>query len=223
MDILSTVSSYFKTGGPFMYIILSTGVIMLAIAMERIWVIGRAASLNGQKFTHDLEVLVGRGEMTSALDLARSVGTPAGQVARSVLASGSQTPEGAQQAADTAATIFLPRLTRRLPHLSMLANVATLLGLLGTIFGLTTAFSAVGAADASQRSAFLAAGISQALNTTSFGLIIAVPALLCHGVLVARVESIVDQVDEVSARLVRALTARRTAADEVAQRERGVA
>jgi biopolymer transport protein ExbB/TolQ len=88
----------------------------------------------------------------------------------------------------------------------MLANVATLLGLLGTIFGLTTAFSAVGAADPAQRSAFLAAGISQALNTTSFGLIVAVPTLIGHGYLVSAVDRIVDHVDEVSIRLVRALS-----------------
>jgi biopolymer transport protein ExbB/TolQ len=87
----------------------------------------------------------------------------------------------------------------------MLANVATLLGLLGTIFGLTTAFSAVGAADPAQRSAFLAAGISQALNTTSFGLIVAVPTLVAHGFLVSTVERIVEQVDDVSVRLVRGL------------------
>jgi biopolymer transport protein ExbB/TolQ len=88
----------------------------------------------------------------------------------------------------------------------MLANAATLLGLLGTIFGLTTAFAAVDAADPSQRSAFLAAGISQALNTTAFGLIVAVPALLVHGFLVSKVEGIVDSVDALSVRLISLLT-----------------
>jgi len=102
----------------------------------------------------------------------------------------------------------LPALSRRLPYLSMLANVATLLGLLGTIFGLTTAFAAVGAADPSQRSAFLAAGISQALNTTAFGLMVAVPAMIAHSFLVGRVEGIVEQIDEVSVKLVRAMTGR---------------
>ena len=101
---------------------------------------------------------------------------------------------------------MLPPLSRRLPALVLLANIATLLGLLGTIFGLIEAFSAVGAADPSQRSAFLARGISQALNTTAFGLILAVPGLLVHGFLVGRVERIVEQVDGVAVRLVRALS-----------------
>ena len=89
-----------------------------------------------------------------------------------------------QAAADDAATLALPPLSRRLPHLNVLANVATLLGLLGTISGLITAFSAVGAADPAQRSAFMAAGISTALNATAFGLIIAIPTLILQGFLV---------------------------------------
>ena len=203
MHVFSAVSTYFKTGGPFMYIILATGVLILAIALERMWVIGRASSLNSKKFGNDLERLVGSGELNKAIGLCRRVNTPASKVALHVFTAGSDAD--AQVAADEAATLVLPPLGRRLPHLSMLANVATLLGLLGTIFGLTTAFSAVGAADPAQRSAFLAAGISQALNTTSFGLIVAVPTLIAHGYYVSAVERVVDHVDEVSIRLIRGL------------------
>jgi biopolymer transport protein ExbB/TolQ len=113
-----------------------------------------------------------------------------------------------QNAADNAAAIVLPPLSRRLPYLATLANVATLLGLLGTIFGLITAFSAVSASDPSQRSAFLAVGISQALNTTAFGLIVAVPTLLLHGFLAGKVEHVADSIDETSARLIEALNRR---------------
>jgi biopolymer transport protein ExbB/TolQ len=90
----------------------------------------------------------------------------------------------------------------------MLANVSTLLGLLGTIFGLITAFSAVDAADPSQRSAFLARGISEALNTTAFGLIVAVPTLLLHGFLVSKVEAVVEAVDQATVRVIDALSRR---------------
>lgn len=208
MDVLATVSTYFKTGGPFMYIILGVGVLALAMVLERLWVIGRASSLNGEKFAGDLERLIAKGEMNAAAGLCKKMNTPASRVALHVLASGAPSEEKLQMAADAAATLVLPPLARRLPHLTMLANVATLLGLLGTIFGLTTAFSAVGAADPTQRSAFLAAGISQALNTTSFGLIVAVPTLIAHGFLVSTVERVVEQVDEVSIRLTRVLCRR---------------
>ena len=87
----------------------------------------------------------------------------------------------------------------------MLANSATLIGLLGTITGLITAISGVGVADAAQRSAYLAAGISEALHTTAFGLVIAIPTLMIQGWLNGRVESVAQDVDEMSIRLSKAL------------------
>jgi biopolymer transport protein ExbB/TolQ len=208
MNPLAMFSSFFQNGGPFMYVILGTGVTILALVAERFWVIGRAASVNSGKLTRDLLSRVNKGDTTGAADLCRKVKGPVATVAQSILSRNETDEEKLQNAADGAATIVLPRLSRRLPYLSMLANAATLLGLLGTIFGLTTAFSAVGAADPAQRSAFLAAGISQALNTTAFGLIVAVPTLLLHGFLVSKVESVVESVDETSVRLIQALTAR---------------
>jgi len=101
----------------------------------------------------------------------------------------------------------MPPLTRRLAHLNVLANIATLVGLLGTISGLITAFAAVGAADPSQRSAFLASGISMALNATAFGLLVAIPTLVTQGFLVGIVEGIAEQVEESGIRVVRALIA----------------
>jgi biopolymer transport protein ExbB len=206
MNSLSIFADFFKNGGPFMYVILITAVTILALAAERFWVIGRAASFNSGKLTRDLLQRVSRGEISSAADLCRKVNGPVATVAHAILTRNHPSEEALQNAADGAATIVLPRLSRRLPYLSMLANSATLLGLLGTIFGLTTAFSAVGAADPAQRSAFLAAGISQALNTTAFGLIVAVPTLLLHGFLVSKVESIIESVDETSVRLIQAIS-----------------
>lgn len=190
-----------------MFIILATGVVMVAIIAERFWVIGRAGSLNSGRFVKDVVKQLSAGDLNGAMTLCRKVKSPAGRVAYAIVSTqGSE--ETLNNAADGAAVVVLPALSRRLPYLSMLANVATLLGLLGTIFGLTTAFAAVGAADPSQRSAFLAAGISQALNTTAFGLMVAVPAMIAHSFLVGRVEGIVEQIDEVSVKLVRAMTGR---------------
>jgi len=206
MDVVSTVATFFKSGGPFMYIILATAVIIVAVALERMIVLARVSSVNAKKLADDLVRHAQRGDLSGALNLVRGAKAPGARVAEAILETGTTDEQSLQNAADGAATLALPPLAKRLPYLNMLANVATLLGLLGTIFGLTTAFSAVGAADPSQRSAFLAAGISQALNTTAFGLIVAVPTLLLHGFLVNRLESIVEQVDEISIRLIRAMT-----------------
>lgn len=205
MSALSQFATFFQGGGPFMYVILVLGVFLLAGALERFWVIARASAWNGDKFTKDLADRVAKGDFQGARELARKVQSPMGQVAFAILSSHSRDEDSLLNAADGESAMVLPPLSRRLPLLSLFANTATLLGLLGTIFGLTTAFAAVGAADPSQRSAFLAAGISQALNTTAFGLIVAVPGMLMHGFLVGRVERIVEQVDGVTVKLVRAL------------------
>jgi biopolymer transport protein ExbB/TolQ len=206
MNPLAAFAGFFKSGGPFMYVILCTGVVILGLAAERFWVIGRAASINHAKLMRDVVQRIAKGDVVGAADLCRKVKGPVASVAQAILSRGHVDEDKLQNAADGAATIVLPPLSRRLPYLSMLANVATLLGLLGTIFGLTTAFSAVGAADPAQRSAFLAVGISQALNTTAFGLIVAVPTLLLHSFLVSKVEGIVENIDEASVRLVDALS-----------------
>ena len=206
MNPLSQFAAFFQEGGPFMPIILAVGVAMLAVTLERTWVLGLASKWNVDKLVHDLADKVNRGDTRGAVDLASKVKGPAAQVAAAILGCDSRQEEKLLNAADGEAALVLPPLSRRLPALVLLANIATLLGLLGTIFGLIEAFSAVGAADPSQRSAFLARGISQALNTTAFGLILAVPGLLAHGFLVGRVERIVEQVDGVAVRLVRALS-----------------
>jgi biopolymer transport protein ExbB/TolQ len=173
----------------------------------------------------DVVRAVKKGDMASARNISRMSGAPAAQVAQAMLLSTDTDPARLQSVADDAATLALSPLARRLPHLNVLANVATLLGLLGTISGLITAFSAVGAADPAQRSAFMAAGISTALNATAFGLIIAIPTLLLQGFLVGMVDGVAEQVDEMSIRLTQALTLRATnlGASQVVAMKAGVA
>ena len=205
MNELSAAATFFKEGGIFMYFMLATAVVVISISMERFIVIGRASSFNGRKLVDDLVRLVGKREIGAARNLSRVSNAPAARVAAAILMVADGDVARMHSAADDAATLALSPLSRRLPHLNVLANVATLLGLLGTISGLITAFSAVGAADPAQRSAFMAAGISTALNATAFGLIIAIPTLLIQGYLVGMVEGVADQADEMSIRLSQAL------------------
>ena len=161
MDLLSGFATFFRNGGPFMFVILAIGVVALAIILERFWTIGRAGSIDSRKLLKDLEGRISQGDLVGALSLSKQVTGPVAHVASSVLSSDMRNDDRIYNAAESAATIVLPPLSRRLALLGVLANTATLLGLLGTIFGLTTAFSAVGAADPAQRSAFLAAGIPE--------------------------------------------------------------
>jgi len=205
MNFLSDLASLYREGGIFMNFMLATAVLVIAIAIERFIVIVPAASLNTKKLVQDLVSFVNAGDVNSARNVSRLSNAPAARVAFAMIQASSAGEEKVQAAADDATTLALAPLQRRVSHLNLLANVATLLGLLGTISGLITAFSGVGAADPSQRSAFLAAGISTALNTTAFGLMIAVPTLLIQGYLVGMLDGIQEQVDEVTIRLAQVL------------------
>ncbi len=205
MNELAGVASFFKQGGLVMYAILGIGVVAAAIGMERFFVITWASRLNGRKLTNDVVNHIQRGDLTSARNVSRMSSAPAAQVVQAVLAVPELDENKLQSAAEDAAALAMPPLTRRLAHLNVLANIATLVGLLGTITGLITAFAAVGAADPSQRSAFLAGGISMALNATAFGLIVAIPTLVTQGFLVGIVEGIAEQVEESGIRVSRAL------------------
>lgn len=203
--------AFFKEGGIVMYFMLAIAVVVVAIAAERFIVIGRAGGLHGRRLIEDLLRMARQGDFVGARNACRASNAPVARVAEALLMVAGEDEARLQAAADDAATLALAPLSRRLPHLNVLANVATLLGLLGTISGLITAFAGVGAADPSQRSAFMAAGISTALNATAFGLMIAIPTLIVQGLLTGRVEDVAEQVDEVSIRLGQALTARRAA------------
>jgi biopolymer transport protein ExbB/TolQ len=103
----------------------------------------------------------------------------------------------------------VPKLEKRTHYLASFANIATLLGLLGTIIGLIQAFQAVSNASPAERADLLAASISVAMNTTAFGLIVAIPLLLVHSVLQSKTTSIVDSLEMASVKFLNTVVERR--------------
>ena len=205
MNVLNTVATFYKEGGMFMHAVLVIAVLVIAIIAERLIVIGKAASLDANRLTDDLVRRVADGDVSGARQLVAGTTQPLASVAVAMLDSGAADERALQDAGGDAATLVLPDLMKRLNYLGMLANSATLIGLLGTITGLITAISGVGVADAAQRSAYLTSGIAEALHTTAFGLMVAIPTLLLQGWLNGRVESLADQMDQMGIRLGRAL------------------
>jgi biopolymer transport protein ExbB/TolQ len=100
----------------------------------------------------------------------------------------------------------VPQYTRRLHYLSMLANVATLMGLLGTIHGLILSFQAVATADPAMKQTLLANGISVSMYTTALGLAVAIPLMVCYSFLVSRQNILVEQLQEKCGKLTELLT-----------------
>ncbi|MCR4438588.1 MAG: MotA/TolQ/ExbB proton channel family protein [bacterium] len=207
---LETIAAFFKHGGPFMYVIALAMVFGYAIAIERIIVLAFRTRIDTPAFVNRIQELVHSGNVARAIEYARRSEAPLPRIVRAGL---EQFQNGGgekdvQRAFELAALVEVPKLEKRTHYLSTIANVATLLGLLGTIFGLIVSFQAVAQAEAAQKAELLSVGISQAMNTTAFGLIVAIPCLLAYGYLQEKTNGIVDEINESVARIFQGLTVR---------------
>ena len=202
---MNTVLEWYRNGGPVMNAILLVAVVGLAVFLERFYTIVIRSKINGRAFIERVIQLVRAGKIEDAIKLCAQSNAALPDMGLLILRSRSRDESDLQNVADAAALAVIPRLTRRLQYLPMLANVATLLGLLGTIFGLRAAFQSVSLAAAAERSERLASGIAIALNATGFGLLTGVPLSVAHAYLVSQAETIIEQIDEFSVRLINAL------------------
>ncbi len=205
---MQSLLEWFRNGGPIMWPILLVALAGLAVFLERFYVIIVRSRINGPAFIERVMQLVRAQKPEDAMRLCAQSHAPLPDIGLLILRSKSREEGDLQNVADAASLSVIPRLTRRLQYLPVLANVATLIGLFGTIFGLKAAFASVAAASAAQRADKLAAGIAIALNATGFGLATAIPLTLAHSYLASQAEEIIEQVDEFSVRLINALVER---------------
>jgi biopolymer transport protein ExbB/TolQ len=203
---LDYINLAFENGGPFMYIILITLAIGLAIMIERFIYVAIKNRIDTTAFVSRILELVKQGNIKSAINLCNQSKAALPVITKAGLQVYGENPKDVQNAFELAAMAELPKLERRTHYLSMIANVATLLGLLGTIIGLIQSFQAVANADSSQKAALLSAGISVAMNTTAFGLIVAIPCMVSHSFIQSKTNAIIDDINENVARLYQYLT-----------------
>ena len=196
MDLYATVVGFFQDGGPFMYpiaIVLGVGV---AIALERYFYLTSQTRVNRRDFERILPLLKQRrarelGELTRKSKSAMS----------RIVADGMNRQTSTRRRSDIEYAMeeglleVLPNIERRTPYLATFANIATLLGLLGTIIGLIAAFTAVANADPAEKATLLSQSISLAMNTTAFGLMAAIPLLLIHSMLQSKTSAIVESLE----------------------------
>ena len=200
----------FKEGGPFMYAILTAAVFAMAIAFERLFYIIFRANINATAFMSQIQKLIMANNIDRAIKLCNAEPHAAlPKVVKAGLTRANRTEKEIENAIDEATLEVSPILNKRTGYLAMLANVATLLGLLGTVLGLIQAFEAVAHASAEMKQTLLAAGISIAMYTTAGGLMVAIPTLILHSIVMARTNKIMDDVDQYGLKTVNLLTARR--------------
>ncbi len=207
MELLYKVVAFFQSGGVFMYPILLILAVGLAIAIERYIYLTVVRSRNRGIWKRVLPLLES-GRYDSARDLVMRSDAAVSRILGYGLnrAEHRGSGEEIQMAMEEGLLEVVPRLEKRTHYLATLANIATLLGLLGTIIGLTEAFSTVAAADPADRANLLSASISIAMNTTAFGLIVAIPLLLVHAVMQTKTAELVDSLEIVTVRLSNLVT-----------------
>lgn len=201
--MFSTMTGFFREGGPIMYVIAMASVIAFAIAVERFVFVFYRFNINGEVFMRKIQQLVKSNHYDRAIQLCNAVPQAAlARVIKAGLLMAGQPDREIQNSVDEAALELIPKLTKRTNFLQVIANVATLLGLLGTIFGIILAFKAVADVDPSMKQAVLTRGIAIALHTTAFGLIVAIPSMLSHALIESSTTKIIDEIDEYSVKLI---------------------
>lgn len=199
--------AFLDRGGGLMYLLLLCSVLVLAITLER-WVRIRRARTNTEMLFGPVEAMVSRDDMAGAYAHVRFFRGSLAAVLRAVLESPSQEKADLEEAALMEARRELRLLNQRLPALSLLAGLAPLIGLLGTVIGMIKAFQQVAAAQGAVNPSMLANGIWEALLTTGAGLTVAIPAVIFHYALDQRVRRCAFEMDYFSTALIRLLIGR---------------
>lgn len=191
-----SVIEIFQSGGNFMFLILIVFCLAVAIILERFFFLFYKYNINAPKFYQQVRQTIRKGDAKTAIGYCDDTPLPA--ILRAGLQQFQIKRKGILPAMEEVALEMTPKIQKRTPYLAVLANISTLLGLLGTIFGLIVAFSAISGAEPGEKAIELARGISLAMSTTAFGLIVAIPCLLFHAILQSKVNKLLDEIDEYS-------------------------
>ncbi len=185
---------FFIRGGGFMWPILVALIIGLMFALERLITLMRA-SINSRKFNAQIaEALRGKG-VDEAIDICQNTRGPIANVIQAGLTRMNRGIDAVEKSVMTAGTIEMAFLERNLVWLATVVSVAPMLGFLGTVYGMVGAFDAIAKANDISPS-LVAGGISEALLTTMFGLIVAIIIQFSHNFFVARIDKIVADMEE---------------------------
>ena len=194
--MIQTLAEFFKEGGPFMFVNLVILAVAVAIIIERTISLGFKLNLNARPFMEQVQKLVAAGNVDKAIKLTEAAPNAAlAKVIRAGLASANRGPEAVARSVEEEVLEETPTVTRRIASLWSLANVATLIGLIGTITGLIGTFRSLGAATPEMKQMMLSRGISEAMNNTAFGLIIAVLCIVGHLMLSSKAKAMVEELE----------------------------
>jgi biopolymer transport protein ExbB/TolQ len=209
MSVYATTVKFFQEGGLFMYPIAIVLALGIAIAIER-WLYLTMTTASNKALWNAVTPHLKAGNLTGAMQVTAKSKAAIAQIMTYGLnrVRSARHREDVEQAMEESLMEVMPRLEKRTHYLSTFANISTLLGLLGTIVGLISAFTAVSSANPAEKADLLSASISVAMNTTAFGLIVAIPLLLVHKLLQTKTTEIIDSLEMASVKFLNAITER---------------
>jgi biopolymer transport protein ExbB len=199
MEFIYSIVGFFVMGGPFMYPILIVFAVGAAIAVERYVTLAMVTAKN-QSVWNEVQPVLLECDFDKAREITGNDDSNISQLLSMGLArqGAVRRREDIEIAMEESMMEIIPQLEKRTPYVSLGSSIATLLGLLGTIMGLIQAFTAVANANPAEKADLLSASISVAMNTTAFGLMVAIPLLIAHTVLTAKTGEIVDSLEMAS-------------------------
>jgi biopolymer transport protein ExbB len=199
MDFFYSMVGFFTSGGLFMFPILLVFAVGAAIAVERYVTLTLVTNKN-QNVWNKVQPLLSKGDFEAARRVTNEDDSTISQVLNMGLSlqGAVRRREDIEIAMEESMMEIVPRLEKRTPYVALASSIATLLGLLGTIMGLIQAFTAVANANPAEKADLLSASISVAMNTTAFGLMVAIPLLVTHVVLTSKTGDIVDSLEMAS-------------------------
>ena len=217
MGLWNLIVRFFQGGGDFMYPIAVVLVLGAAIALERYIYLTHTAAKN-RRIWKEIVPLLAQGNFRQVVQLTSKSDSLIGHILDYGLAriQASRRRDDIEKAMEESMMEVMPRLEKRTHYIATFANLATLLGLLGTVMGLIRAFAAVATIDPAQKANLLSASISVAMNCTAFGLMTAVPLLLVHAVIQTKTTELIDSLEMASVKFLNAITERQTPAPATA-------
>ncbi len=202
--MINTVAEFLNQGGMYMWVILSIGGIALAVTIERMVFYLVTCKVNHSEMVAEITTAISYDSYSKPKDQLKLGKAPVHKMIHTALERYAQgfTYTEIQQGVEEVALSEVPRFAKRLNNLGMCANIATLTGLLGTIFGLQVSFSSLQLADGAEKATALANGIAVAMNTTAMGLIVAIPCMVAFTQLSNLQTKLTEQTDEVTVKIL---------------------
>lgn len=209
MNFTSSVINFFKDGGMFLYPLALIFVVGVSIAIERYVYLTRE-TIRNRTLWENLVPALSSGNFKQVVALTQNSKASIATILNYGVArvASARRRDDIEKAMDESLLEVIPRIEKRTHFLSSLANVALLIGLLGTITGLIGAFSAVATANPAEKASLLAAAISVAMNNTASGLGVAITLLLAHMFLESKTTSLIDSLEIASVKFLNSITER---------------